>query len=211
MRPPPRRRKLGAGTGILEGETMNWKMLITGAAAAMALASSAHALDFTFSSDTTLGDPTIVPGTVTGEIFGLQNNEDGQEASDVVITSYAPGIQGLPGAPFSLFDYANFLAANVDPNIVISQNDWDVENGQVVFAVFQIFGGYFDLNVAGAFNSMVSPDSLTRVQNLGGLNAVTFSGPIPEPASWAMMLLGFGGLSAALRSRRRLAVAALPA
>ena len=28
--------------------------------------------------------------------------------------------------------------------------------------------------------------------------------PIPEPASWAMMLIGFGGVGAALRSRRRL-------
>jgi hypothetical protein len=31
---------------------------------------------------------------------------------------------------------------------------------------------------------------------------------VPEPAAWAMMLLGFGGLGAALRSRRKLAVAA---
>ncbi|THD62343.1 PEPxxWA-CTERM sorting domain-containing protein [Phenylobacterium sp.] len=182
---------------------MNWKMIFTGAAAALALASQAHALDFTFSSDLTLGDPTIQSGSVTGEIFGLQNNVDGQAATDVVITSYAPGVLGLPGTPFSLFDYANFLAANVDPNIYVDQNDWDVENGQVVFAVFQIFGGYFDLNVANRFNSMVSPDAQTRVQNLGGFDAVTFSGPIPEPATWTMMLLGFGGLGAGLRARRR--------
>jgi hypothetical protein len=33
--------------------------------------------------------------------------------------------------------------------------------------------------------------------------------PVPEPASWAMMLLGFGGLGAALRSRRQLRTATL--
>jgi hypothetical protein len=30
---------------------------------------------------------------------------------------------------------------------------------------------------------------------------------VPEPATWAMMLVGFGGLGAAMRSRRRLAAA----
>ncbi|THD59563.1 PEPxxWA-CTERM sorting domain-containing protein [Phenylobacterium sp.] len=32
-------------------------------------------------------------------------------------------------------------------------------------------------------------------------------GGIPEPSSWALMVLGFGGLGAALRSRRRMAMA----
>lgn len=31
--------------------------------------------------------------------------------------------------------------------------------------------------------------------------------PAPEPAAWALMLLGFGGMGAALRNRRRLAAA----
>jgi hypothetical protein len=42
----------------------------------------------------------------------------------------------------------------------------------------------------------------------GGPSSVAFSGSIspagvPEPASWAMMLVGFGGLGAAMRSRRK--------
>jgi PEP-CTERM motif len=37
---------------------------------------------------------------------------------------------------------------------------------------------------------------------------LTKVGGVPEPASWALMILGFGGAGAALRSRRRQAVAA---
>jgi len=38
----------------------------------------------------------------------------------------------------------------------------------------------------------------------GGLDFTLFGAPVPEPGVWAMMLVGMGGLGAALRSRRRL-------
>jgi hypothetical protein len=34
-----------------------------------------------------------------------------------------------------------------------------------------------------------------------------FLSPVPEPATWAMLVLGFGGIGAALRRRRQLALA----
>jgi hypothetical protein len=33
------------------------------------------------------------------------------------------------------------------------------------------------------------------------------AGVVPEPSSWALMILGFGGIGAAMRSRRKLAIA----
>ena len=41
------------------------------------------------------------------------------------------------------------------------------------------------------------------------INRATFTAFVPEPATWAMMLVGFGGLGALLRRRARTAVAAV--
>ena len=45
-------------------------------------------------------------------------------------------------------------------------------------------------------------------QDAIGVDDVRFQSAVPEPATWAMMLVGFGGLGAAMRSRRRMATAA---
>lgn len=41
-----------------------------------------------------------------------------------------------------------------------------------------------------------------------GLASANVSGAIPEPASWALMIIGFGGMGATLRMRRRIPAAA---
>jgi hypothetical protein len=196
---------------VIGGIAMHLKTLIVTAAAAAALSTAAHAGAYTFSfvSDLGLGDPSIVPGTASGMIYGLSAEGDHQMATRVVITAYAPGVVGLPPVAFDAQSYAEYLALNVDPNIYVSQNDFSVHLGQITSAVYQIFGGYLDLNVGadgfpdgGGYNSLVSPDGQTRVQNLDGFAALHFAA-VPEPATWGLMLLGFGGLGAALRTRRR--------
>ena len=52
-----------------------------------------------------------------------------------------------------------------------------------------------ELNFSGQFR----PSASTSVFD------VTFAAGVPEPGTWAMMLVGFGGLGAATRMRRKLA------
>ena len=55
-------------------------------------------------------------------------------------------------------------------------------------------GGYFSRNYGGTVD-----DDYGLVT---GFNVAT--GGVPEPATWALMLAGFGGLGAAMRLRRKL-------
>jgi hypothetical protein len=57
-------------------------------------------------------------------------------------------------------------------------------------------------------SSAVVVFSVTDQINDIGLDAVSVNAAVPEPATWAMLLIGFGGLGAAIRSRRRALLAA---
>jgi hypothetical protein len=68
--------------------------------------------------------------------------------------------------------------------------------------------GFFTNNTGFAltinFAGGVAPGATTYFSLEGPLNVDTLRIGVPEPASWAMMLVGFGGLGVAMRSRRRL-------
>jgi hypothetical protein len=136
---------------------------------------ASHALVFAFSFTNATGN---VNGTVTGEIYGLVNGTD-VATTDVILDSYPSGL-GLPTPPIDVFIGAD-----------VQDNSFDVVNNQIVTGLFQSeFAG-----------SMVSLWPLRWDAVLKGPtgNTVTSSGVatytlIPEPSTWAMMLLGFAGL-----------------
>lgn len=103
---------------------------------------------------------------------------------------------GGSGAGYDGLYWAN--AYNIDGDLVDSYS--------VQFAPGNV-GGWTALNLAGA--------GITRVQfgssNLNWLAddlSFTVGGAVPEPATWAMMITGFGLAGAALRRRARSALAA---
>ena len=107
-------------------------------------------------------------------------------------------------------DYTNFTWSAVE-----GTKDFFEQNGQTllfdsVLYGAQIFSFHFgnagsglgDYTVLYLFDFGTTGASSVNVGVNGFSNGVTVP-PVPEPGTWAMMLLGFGGIGMAMRRRRR--------
>ena len=76
--------------------------------------------------------------------------------------------------------------------------------------------GTFTLNFSSAKTTVSLSDLYVRYQSVYGgdewggsaVGEVVTSNAVPEPATWAMMIVGFGAIGSTLRSARRRAVLA---
>lgn len=104
--------------------------------------------------------------------------------------------QGAAAASFNFLNSPSFVLAGGGPNIPYGgqsitrtgDNVYGVEgNGLVVFQ--------------GTFTSISF--TTPSYENWYGFTVGINAGAVPEPAAWALMLVGFGGLGAMLRNNRR--------
>ena len=123
-------------------------------------------------------------GTVTGEIFGLQNNATGP-ATEVLIDSY----------PASLGVISDLIATDWSAQIF---NTFTETNGQISTEQFEA-------------RDMTSPLPLLTLQfGMGDLQTrdgeftgpLTFA-PVPEPFAWILLLTVMLAVAIVKRSRRR--------
>ncbi len=131
------------------------------------------------------GTPTV---TATGRsAFGYtEYNVDIAVAFDL-----APGMYWLSVQPIGSGDGARSFESNTD-----GTNAVGVHTANLDFFTSGTFGANFsNANGYGSFPTFSS-----------GVEGT--AGGAPEPAAWAMMLVGFGGLGAAMRRQRRVALAA---
>jgi hypothetical protein len=76
---------------------------------------------------------------------------------------------------------------------------------------FLCFAGQICGSSSGAINLLVGndfPGGVSTTAMSGNVVIASVAGAVPEPATWALMLVGFGGIAFALR--RRKAVSAVP-
>ena len=173
---------------------------------------TAQAADFIFTFGSDLSDPNVDParaqsGAVSGRILGLA--DDGMSgAQSVFIDAYS-----LDGSLVPIDVMLWFSPFDID-------NLFTVENGEIVSALFRRsneFGSSFDrlfLNVpifeAGGTNyASLGSNNTLSIWNNQGLQGVTFTRidtGVPETATWALMLFGFGAIGLATRRSRERAL-----
>ena len=199
------------------------KRWVLAAAAAVAIAGPAGASVITLSGTTNNG-----PGDVTWSYQGTLGPDEGVRSGDrLIIFDFAGYIDGSIFTPSAnvVGSVENTSAGafvtpgfNDDPNItnlVFTYVGPDFRNEGGPFTQFDFNGlgarSQFSATTVDAFFTLTTknnPDGVpggsnTAVFTLGQVTVPTAA--IPEPATWAMLLGGFGMLGAATRRRNRVA------
>jgi hypothetical protein len=147
-----------------------------------------QALDFTFSfdNDSPIGN---APGTVSGTIFGLNDNQNNQPATSIAITSLPVGLGGIfeQGNNPLTWDFQSVNKFSVSGGIITAFN----------FAAQSSGDDFFSLN-SGGLNSLTLNDPNTATSNNNGLAGVTLTpvGSVAVPFEFSPTLGIFliGGL-----------------
>jgi hypothetical protein len=169
-------------------------------------ASGAHAA--TYISDRTVGTGVISFSLTTDDTIGLLGASN--------ITNYAititSGVNTISFAPAnaSIFVFGSALSATA------TDLNFDFDGAPNSFLVFNRgagIGDHYCFETSGCSGSFSNAESF-RLGQSGSFTAETRSGiqaiasvasatAVPEPATWALMLLGFGSIGLGMRRSRR--------
>jgi len=155
---------------------------------------------FTLTGTTTITGFTFggwsVAGTQISTVdYGFSSSPGGVQTGTSALTfgAVVPGT-GFGGA-FDVRDYIGSVAP-----ITLSAGTWYFSLGNSVTTNNSV--GYWDIN-NGPSSADIGGSDLAGYYGPTGSSAFTLtSGAVPEPASWALMLGGFGLVGGAMRRRR---------
>jgi hypothetical protein len=123
--------------------------------------------------------------TLTGDWSAVASNTD--DCRTCIIQLYLAGLPGLP------------VQADLYSDVIFSDHSGSYS---LTFDAPTTAGTYY---LGGATSLERNFIGISGGANGDGLvnYQINVGQPVPEPATWAMMLMGFGGLGAFLRNRRR--------
>lgn len=151
----------------------------------LAISGSLDGHDYTGTLSLDVNGGQAVSGAGTLSILGLDN------APLVLITTSSPGNEGNP-VGFRANDGTDYF--NLDQAYPISANGllFDVGTTTAEWGLHPLFAIWSEgTGYAAAFTGNVGG---TEYYNLQGSAMASAAGAVPEPSTWAMGLLGFGGL-----------------
>ncbi len=199
------------------------KKWVLAATAAVGLAGSANAAVITLENVTANG-----PNDFTFTYQGTLGPDEGVRSGDrLIIYDFGGYIAGSISAPGSVTTSVEFTSSDpVTPgfdddasiaNLVFTYNGPDFRTSGGPFASFNFDGlsarSTFGNTKADAMFTLTTKNNPDGTPGGSGtpvftLGQVSVPNAIPEPATWAMMIGGFGMAGAAMRRRARVAVTA---
>jgi hypothetical protein len=156
------------------------------------------------------------PGTLSGTFTGTLNGLGQWQASDLSALSLTfsyPSLQGtVSGSVGGLADLSLF-SFNTDQasDLTILEQQGDTATCVGAAATLSPVCNPAGLNPAGTLGAAIVQGFVigetTQAPVVTLVSSVTSAPSVPEPSTWAMMLLGFGALGAGLRRKRRVSAA----
>lgn len=141
-------------------------------------------------------NPSVGNGSDLGFEMGLSG-----------VTAFIPGLNGQPGFSTQV-NPSLFNTASVTTN-GLTTFEFRLSNSLFTSAIQglnyysgQTFEQFVSLRLSQSLSFSVAGGPTYREDRLGTVAVSAETGAVPEPSSWAMMLIGFGGIGVALRRRR---------
>ena len=182
--------------------------LLAATAALTVLASASSASAATYLISRTIGTGSV-NGTITTNAIGVLSNANItafnltlNDGTGSIVINQSNAAVAISGTAFTatatglFFDFGasgNQYALFQNPSIGSGKNDFCLQTA----GCFDFSGAGENVDVSSTF-----PGQVNRLRGNVQIGAVQ-SGAVPEPATWAMMIGGFGAIGGAMRYRRR--------
>lgn len=160
--------------------------------------------------------PSVEGWTATaGDGIEVQNHAAGDPLSETNLVELDSNNNSAMSQTIDAGVYTLDFFYSARPGIPASSNGIDVLlNGTSIFNITGDGGNGTSWMEQTVNFTAAGPSTLTfaatgQSDSYGGyLDNISLSGAVPEPATWSMMLLGFGGIGFAMRRKRALVFAA---
>jgi hypothetical protein len=142
-------------------------------------------------------NPTVGDGSDLGFEIGTNG-----------VTAFIPGMNGNPGFNTVLDSSLYTFGTSTDQGLItlnfsLSNSLFTSAIAGLAYYPNQTFENNVTLRLSQSLSYSVAGGDSYGVDRLG---TVSVAGAVPEPASWALMLAGFGGIGFAMRRRTKVAV-----